>query len=302
MTPIPVNLRFDPQRQEEYVSSIELMHEYPGHMGEIDRIREDSCLFSNYSQNAEIFVFGKPYNWKDNANLHLLLPTLEKSEVKTVYIPDCSDFTANISDVSEFQKEFDIGGIMFKTGCNTDGLVIPKGSAVIFRTADCPTIVLHDIENDLLLGTHAGLESLIDKKKLTTGAPFRSNDSVVDEIVRFIPSSSTNHYEIFVVGGISSSNFVYNINDPVYGETNRKIFYYLNNNFGRDAVPRNTAKGNISLFGIIRCQFERYGFDPDKVVSDGLNTFSDPMLWSHYEECLHSNKGIERNCVLIIHK
>lgn len=287
----------------EYTSNEALIKEYQGHLHEVDMAEGRSAVFSRFSQHAKVFVFGKPTDWREGSNLSKLVPLLVSEGIKKVFVPDCSKFTAELCSPSDFQKELDVGGIKFFHGVETEGLMIPQKSAVIFRTADCPTVVLHDIENDLLIGTHSGFESLIDKKRLTTGIPFRDHESVIDEIVKFIPPSSTNHYEIFIFAGISSRYFIYDIKDPVYKETNRKIFSHLIQKYGLDAVPRSTAKGNISLLGIIRCQFERYGFDPQKIVPDGLDTFSDSRLWSHRESSKYMMNSIDgRNCVLVIHK
>lgn len=287
--------------EEQYEANMDFIHEYQGHFAEMDEAEKKSPVHSLHCQKVKTFIFGKPLDWKDNANLYYLIPILKENGINNVFLQDTSDFNATIVQSSDFVSHFEVEGINFFRGVKADGMIIPSQSAAIFRSADCPTIIFHDIENDLLIGAHAGLESLIDKKKLATGAPFRDHESVVDEIVRFIPLSTTNHYEIFILAGISSRNFIYDISNPIYKDINLKIFSYLLKKYGLDAVPRSTAKGNISLLGITKCQFGRYGFDSDKVISDGLDTFSDSRLWSHFEENLHGNNGLERNCVLIIH-
>lgn len=268
----------------------------------IEEQNEVPPVYSRYSQNAKVLVFGKPKDWKINENLLFLIPILKENDIEMVFLQDTSDFNASIASSSDFVDLFEVEGMKFFYGIKADGMIIPKKSAAIFHSADCPTIVLHDIKNDLIVGAHAGLESLIDKKRLTTGVHFRDHESVIDEIVRLTLPYSINHYEIFVFAGISSQNFIYDIRDPVYKKINLEIFSYLIKKYGLDAVPRSTANGNISLLGIIKSQFQRYGFDPNKIVSDDLDTFSNDYLWSHREEYLHGNQGWERNCVLVIHK
>lgn len=285
----------------EYTSNEALIKEYQGHLHEVDMAEGRSAVFSHFSQHAKIFVFGKPTDWREDSNLSKLVSLLVSEGIKKVFVPDCSKFTAELCSPSDFQKELDVGGIKFFHGVETEGLMIPQKSAVIFRTADCPTIVLHDMENDLLLAAHAGLGSIIDVNGINVGMSLRSYESVVDDIVRCTPVSP--HYEIFVLAGISSTNFIYDEKNEKYGEKNKKILSYSIEKYGLNAVPRGRAKGNISLLGIIKCQFERYGFDPQKIVPDGLDTFSDSRLWSHHEASKYMMNSVDgRNCVLVIHK
>jgi copper oxidase (laccase) domain-containing protein len=253
------------------------------------------------SGNAEFFIFGNSKNWKDDFKNHPeLISILKERKIKDVYIPHTSTFCGTLSNSNNFSLKSTVNGIRVMNGLYTEGLVVPKGSAVVLYSADCPTIIYHDLKNGLLIVAHAGLGSLIDKQKIIIDVASRPNESVIDELMSLAKEKETNNYEIFVLCGIGESSFKYDINDPVYGDTNKKIFAYLNNHYGTQAVPFGSKKGNISLLGIIEGQLDSYGINTIKIQNDGIDTYSDPRFWSHFRNVQIGQKGLERNAILIV--
>lgn len=287
-----------PEQQANYIASIEEMHEYPS-VGVFSKNKElEPSLRPFCSQKAKIFVFGKPNDWRDKANYEKLIPLLLKEGVEKVYVPSASAFTGELSDPSDFHEELDIGGIKFLNGCKTEGLVIPLNSAIILRTADCPTIVYHDIQNDILIVAHAGLGSVVDLKRILTGVSPRHDESVVDNMIRY--TEDTEDREVHIVCGISYENFIYSLSDPTYKENNLKILSALlkyNN-----AIPLGIDHGGISIHGIIMDQFISHGITIDEINLDYVDTFSNPALWSHRQMVVNEEKDYGRNAVLVIHK
>ncbi len=256
---------------------------------------------SIHSARAEVFTFGKPINWRINFTNHSeLISILEERNINSVYVPDASKLNGILCEPNDFKENYYIKGIKIMSGCEAEGMVIPRGSAVSMYSADCPTIIYHDIANDILIAAHAGLASLIDRQKIIINVASRPNESVIDEMMRY--TKETNHYEIFVVCGIGSQSYIYDIRDPVHGETNRKIFCYLYSLYGEDAIPRGVKMGNISLRGIIRSQFERFGINVSNIHFDNIDTYSDPNFWSHHRSFSLGKKEYGQNCTLVIHK
>ena len=285
-------------KAESYEISQEFMHEYQGNFPppEVEPVIKLS------SEKTCISVFGNAKNWRADFRSHVeLLPILREKNVKSVFIPNISTFTGMLSYHQSYQPEGEIEGIEIFSGIKSEGLAIPFGSAGFFCTADCPTIVYHDIEKDIVIGAHAGLGSVIDRNKIITGKPYRSDESIVDQIMWYKEKKGSDHYEIFVICGINQHSFVYSIKDLNYGVANYKLLNYLLKNYGDEAVPRGLKGGNISLYGIIRRQLINYGIDEDKIKTDDLDTFSNLNLWSHYRASKNGQNGCGRNGILVIH-
>jgi len=282
--------------QERYIASIEEIHEYPHTSGE--NIIPEVQLFS---KNLEIFVFGKTFNYKlDIKDNQFLINFLRQKMIKNLFVPDCSSFTGLLCEGIDFPYEHHPGDLKIITGAKTEGIVVPVGGAILFKTADCYTVTYHDIKNDKVITVHAGLKSIIDKQKIITGVESRPHESVVDDMARYM--KETDHYEIFLNGGIGFQSFIYNTNDPVYGETNKKILSYLIDKYGKGAVPLGIKHGGISMKYIIRQQFISYGIDPELIRDDGIDTYSDPKFFSHYRAKEMGWNDGGRNGILVIHK
>ncbi|MFZ2072195.1 MAG: laccase domain-containing protein [Minisyncoccia bacterium] len=253
------------------------------------------------SENAEIFLFGRPKNWKDDFRNHQeIFPILKEKGITNIYLPDPTDFNGLLCKPADFKKEDKFNNINLFEECKAEGIVIPKNSGMFICTADCPTIVFHDIENDMLIAAHAGFGSVVDKTKITTDKPSRNHEGVVEEIMKKIKNTSM--YEIHILCGISYNNFRYDINHFMHGETNKKIFDYLLKEYGDNAVPRGMEHGGISVPGIIKEQFICYGVDLDKITSDGIDTYADKDWWSHHRSINLEGKKCGRNGILILHK
>ncbi|NVN96806.1 laccase domain-containing protein [Candidatus Nomurabacteria bacterium] len=289
------------EQQKRYVESIDSMHEYPPAKTAIAVDTPDIYLKHTVLQKADIFLLGKPQDWKHEHRSNVeLLKLLKENQMEKLFVPRASTFNGIISDPNDFKDEFHTHGMKIMTGCNTDGLEIPSGSAALIYTADCPTIIYHEIENDILIVAHAGLASVVDIPYITTGEPSRSHEGVVDEIM--LQTRSTEDYEIFVLCGISHESFIYDPHHPIYGEKNQKILQYLIKEYGQDSVPLGFEHGGISISGIIKQQFLDYGLNAEKIHSDKINTYTNCYFWSHSR---YSHQGIPncgRNGVLVLHK
>jgi copper oxidase (laccase) domain-containing protein len=290
------------EKQKEVEAIYDFMHEYQGNFPPMEDENEIGIMKHLSGKTAEIIVLGKPYNWKDPENYFYLRPILIKRNIKTIYIPKTSTFTGIIEDPLSFTRESKIGEIKIMDGCITDGIVIPKNSGVLMLSADCPTIVYHDLDNDLLIAVHAGLRSIVDKQKILNDNPSRAHESVVDDLVSYIYKNSAN-YKIFVICGIHSSSFCYKISNLEFGNNNKKILDYLIKKYGEEAVPLGVNHGGISLYDIIKEQFIRHGINPTNIIYDGINTYTDQRFWSHSEAFFSKEeKDCGRNGILVLHK
>ena len=264
------------QKQLEYIANIEFIHEYPGHLS-LDEILPDIN-----SNDLRVFVLGKPKNWKDDIKNHgEILGLLGKEGISKLYLPNISGFTGVVCEDYQFDYFSKIGNLDIYNHLKTEGLIIPKQSAALFCTADCPTVVYYDYTRDTMIAFHAGLGSLVDLPMILTDQRSRFEESVIDDMVGLIEEPE--NYEIYIIGCISHNSFIYDLNDQKYGEGNKKILDHLVHNFGGDTVPFGSNHCGISLPNIIKRQFLDHGFDTNRIHVDDIDTHTDPRFWSHSE-------------------
>jgi copper oxidase (laccase) domain-containing protein len=283
-------------------SDVDYIKEYQGHLPNCEHV--NPVTFS--SGDADIYMFGKPKNWKDDFYFHTqVISLLMQNKIEKIYFPDISSFTGEICEHDEFTystKVEKFGLEIFKNK-KVEGLVVPNGSAIFLCTADCPVIIYHDLTNDVLIVAHAGLSSVIDKQKVLTSRRSRFNESVVESIIDYLDENieETDDYEIFIVCGISYESFIYSPYDEVHGENNKKILEFIVDKYGIDAVPLGVDHGGISIQNIIKHQFIGWGFDENKIHIDEVDTCTDPRWHSHAE--FVQKGGVDgRNGFLVIHK
>lgn len=289
---------FDKEKALEYEANLDLMHEYQGHLPCYDHV--EPMVWA--SKNVQILIYGKPRNWKEDFHDHTnIFISLHDQGIQKLYYPKVSGFTGTICLDNDFTESFMLEkfGLQVFRHYETDGMVIPKNSAGFMCTADCPVIIFHDLASDKLIMAHAGLASLIDKLRILTGHKSRHSEGVIDDLMFY--ADDLEHYEIFVLCGISASSFTYSTNDLVHGKNNEKMLDYLIKRYGQEAVPYGKEHGGISLKAIILGDFSNFGVSPEKIYFDGIDTYSDPRFWSHAE--FTKKGGIDgRNGILVIHR
>ena len=285
-------------------SDVDYIKEYQGHLPLCDRVNP---VFTSY-RNANIYMFGKPVNWKDDFYFHTqIIELLMKKKINKIFFPNISSFTGEICEEDDFSQSTKIEKFGFEIFQNkkTEGLVVPKNAAVFLCTADCPVIVYQDYENDVLIVAHAGLNSVIDRQDVLFSRRSRFNGSVVENIIDYLDENieETDNYEISIIGGISHESFIYSPDNPVYGSENKKILEFLTGKYGDGVVPLGIDHGGISIPNTIKQQFVRWGINPNKINMDGIDTYTDPRFWSHTEFVKNGGVGLDgRNGILVIHK
>ncbi|MCX6757440.1 MAG: hypothetical protein NTZ44_00955 [Candidatus Nomurabacteria bacterium] len=265
---------------------------------------------SLHSANTSIYVFGSQKNWLNSFwNLTDIHRMLNKEKITICYLPSTSDFLGTLSDPEAFEDAGFRNGLSLWT-LPTEGLLLPKGTAVLFRSADCPTLVCRDLEKGEVFTCHAGLNSVIDKKKILTGKTDESSPRIHDGVVGSLLDLSLysiEDIEISLHCGIRHSSFIYDIHDEVHGKNNEIILDHLINKYGEASVPMGKKHGGISIKNIISAQFEAFGIHSE-IVYDDIDTATDKdedgeySYWSHYRYYHEDEIASGRNGVLIIHK
>ncbi len=261
----------------------------------------NSSVIQFHSKEIGIFVFGRPKNWKCSFKKHPeLIKILHEKNIKKVYLPDVSNFTGQLALEKDFHNDGEIEGIEIMNGSKAEGLILSPSSAVFLTTADGYTITCHNPIDKALIVFHAGLRSVVDRMSIIRGVSSRPNESIVDDLMKHITNPS--QYDIFINCGVSSTFFCYDLRNPSYEETNKKILTYLLDNY-EEAVPHGLKHGGISIKNILIEQFLRYGFDRNKIHDDdGIDTGMDDRFWSHSRFFLLGQKECGRNGILVMHK
>jgi len=291
------------QKELDSIENHELISEYQGHLPCFDRV--EPVIYS--SENADVYMFGKPKNWKDDFYNHTqVIELLMKNNISKIYFPNISSFTGEICDEDDFNQSFKIPkyGLEVFYHKKTEGLVIPKNSAAFLCTADCPVIICKDKVDDLLIVAHAGLGSVVDKTMILNGHRSRFYKSVVDSIIDYLDENDneTCDCEIIIAGGISHKSFIYSPQDPVFGESNKKLLEFIIYNYGENTVPLGIDHGAISIQNIIKQQLNGWGVNFRDIRVDGIDTFTDSRFWSHTEFVQKRCSVDGRNGVMVIHK
>ncbi|MFA6251519.1 MAG: hypothetical protein WC603_02755 [Candidatus Paceibacterota bacterium] len=239
---------------------------------------------------------------KDLRNHPELLSILRNNDVSTLYWPDCSGFTAELSQPSDFQEFMSIGNMKIMKGPQTDGLAIEKNSAVMFETTECsPIVIYHDKRNDLLITAKAGFNSVIDKLQIFHGQKFREHWSVIDNIAKLADAHESYDYEIFIVGGLEPDSFRYDIEEPGSETANKMVLSFLQNNYAENAVPLGEKHGGVSVPSIIGEQFILHGFKSKRISYQKMQTSPSLCWWDHCYDAT-GGKTCARKVILIIYK
>jgi copper oxidase (laccase) domain-containing protein len=257
-----------------------------------------------HSKNVSIYVQGRPVNWRDSASSYpILAEDLKIMGINKLYVPDSSCFTGKLDNPNEFTFKKEINGISFFNEKETEGIIVPKQSALLLTTGDCPSIIMHDSEQNIIAGAHSGLASVVDKQRLITGKKSRETEGVIHDICQKF--SGLNDLDVMILCGISYQNFTYSIDDPENGEVNKKLLKGLINEYGLCAVPKGLKHGGINIPYLIKIILYENGMDNlDKIVEDGIDTYTNLNYWSHrrFKSQNDPNAINGRNGILITHK
>ncbi len=271
-----------------------------------------------FSNSVHISIFGKPHNWSlkdinspDSIQFQAHLAHIaQQCDVRDIYAPNSSTFNALLCDPRELYLHIALTpekDIMLHRGAFADGVVIPKGAAMFIASADCPTLIVHDKETDVLIAAHAGLGCLVDRSAMIHNKPERHHQSIIDVIMRYV-SGFEKKIDVQVVGGIKPKHFVYSTNHPVYGEANRLLLEGISDKYGPDIIQGGMETGCISLTALIESQFNKYDASRFNIKHDGVDTYGninetgEPKWWSHVRYAEGKQEVDGRNGVFIVHK
>jgi hypothetical protein len=260
--------------------------------------------YKTYSltDSLKLHVFGKPNNWGMHSaeswiNLRMLA---EEMNITKIVSPFPEEFNTRIcrpEELIQYTPDARPSSVkIFRTprGKPGEGAVIMPGTSFWTTSADCPMILIYDEETKQAAASHSGRDSLITYDN--NQSKIRPNDSVIEGIIKTFPESRHAYLKVFFVCRIEPEHFANPINDKKHGERNKKIIDTVVTKWGTECIIGDLNEGHISLPILIRKQCEYYGIPKDHITDGGLDTFSDPHLWSHRD----GNK--ERNGIFVVHR
>lgn len=275
-------------------------------------------LFTLFENKINIYLFGKPLNWslkeiqqQKDPSVSVTTKTiyLYSGKTKKVFAPIPIKFNAKIAKERDFSQKISLSQ-KFKIlrGTYADGVALKrKGDSFFISSADCPTIIA--VGKKTMVCAHAGRESLIDRQRVITKTiGSRKNNSVVDGIIEnfYQQEERTKMIKVFVTCGIGNFDFLHPWDHPIFGKYNKKLTFYIIENFGRECIGGSYIKeGRIDLQMIIKNQFVKKGVLACNIYCDAINTACDTNNYGEYvwHSCAREKNMKEkekRNGVLVV--
>ncbi len=201
-----------------------------------------------------------------------------------IYMPDISGATGRMGLRNKFKRSVMESRILNSE--KADGVTILEGESAVFAVGDCPVIVMYVPKKGFVVVAHAGRQSLLGD--FTKVPRHEMMGSVVSDMVRRFSFNELRFAEVFVVLSIAGIYFEHDPDhaDEKYRQVNMAMIESVSEVYG-DACFVNKAKGALSIFELVKAQCKKFGIDPKKVKSDGLDTFStklpdgSPAFWSN---------------------
>jgi len=190
-----------------------------------------------------------------------------------------------------------IGGVDLYFGAEADGVSnLPPHTAFWVASADCPTVVLTD--GDRVLPFHAGRDSVAPRYWIPEIlSADRGRASVVDTALGYF-NGSGKAVRAFVLCGIGHHSFIHSLDDPKWGDSNRRLVAEVTERWGERCIRESGQHPNevsLSMPDVIQQQLVRGGVPGRNVKHDGIDTRRDEEWWSQAD----GEDG--RNAVLIAH-
>ncbi len=252
-----------------------------------------------------IQCFGRPNdfrikNWHEPHSFELPARQARAVSVKTLWIPQPTEFNAKIARPTEFlQRHRTDDGISVRFGVKADGVELSSAHHGLWISpADCPTLVVYDLSTNRLMAAHAGRDCLIDRHLILSGQVTRRPFSIVDTILQRLDPENPLLVKAFVCCGIGPNNFTHPWDHPEYGEDNRAVTNYLIKHYGQGVITGEVRNGCINMRALIRQQFVAGGYELANIEDDHSDTFTDRDQKNYrWWSCRRGDR--ERNGVLV---
>lgn len=222
-----------------------------------------------------------------------------------IYAPHPSTFTGKVCRKEVLVDEW-IPGVLYR-GTYADGTVLDRmGDAYGLASADCMTAVIRDAGSGMVVGAHAGRDSLIDRGRLE-GRPARRLESVLFSAAAMLANQrrrlDKRLLRSFLTCGIGPRDFAHEWDHFVHGAVNERMVQDILRTYGMSVVLPPRELGQISLHALARAHLQRVGLNESQIGSDATDTFADrdsygfPLWHSHRRD----GDG-KRNFVLVIRR
>lgn len=148
-----------------------------------------------------------------------------------------------------------------------DGMILNRpGSAMVYQTKDCPTLVVYNTNNHQVGVVHCG-------RPATT--PCDGENIITRLIWMMAQGNSIDHYRFYITGGIAGKHFTHN-QTPERRRLAQPFLY----EYGPDTFDSVEELG-LDLPSAIRKVCIDQGANPAHIIHDGIDTFSHTGLASH---------------------
>jgi copper oxidase (laccase) domain-containing protein len=151
-----------------------------------------------------------------------------------------------------------------------DGIILDQAEdAVAMTSRDCPILVLYRRSGGPVAVLHCSRSSLTG---IDRGEPHRS---VIHEACALLGKEFGNAHDVCAIltMGIAAEHFP--------NEDHPKIIQGLERQYeGKGVIGGSKERPTIDLVALVKAQLEGYGISPNRVIHDGLDTYTNPDLAS----------------------
>ncbi len=185
-------------------------------------------------------------------------------DVHAAYRARCGRMTRNIVEVKKGDKSWMKSGHnwIFVTEDYADGIVSwSTGEALMIANADCPVLMIWDLETGLLAFLHCALQTLV---------PPDGSDGIVMTFFKKYWLTETMHASLAF--GINRCCYGFAKSVPPCTANSLVTAWPIGTAIGIDPANERYGKPSIDLFALMEAQLLTLGMKPDMIISNAKST------------------------------
>ena len=192
-----------------------------------------------------------------------------------------AEFGDTRSYVFDLEFRTSNGVPVYKNRNSIDAFTLPSGYSCLMRSADCPTLILFNEKNRIVVVAHCSRDSLICRQEVLCGVKKRRYSTVIHPSVNVFEKLGISDHEIkaHISCGIAGEYFKHKPDNEKYGRYNQDLSKFIADSYGSKCFHGHPQDGCVKLDEVIRAQLLMCGIT--NVTHDGLDTFSDQRLYSN---------------------
>jgi copper oxidase (laccase) domain-containing protein len=239
---------------------------------------------------------GRDNGWHGINGTEMLSRTFAEIGVKRLFVPHLGQVEIpRIVPTRDFVNDFEFDGVNVFDSVHADGttLTLP-GDAVLFKSADCPTIVIY-LRDGRVINLHGQFSLIEPFYGVLMNPNLKEVLGIIETAFLNVSVRERRRALVHATLGIGPTHYHFPPDHKVYGKNNGILIKHLEEKYGSLAFAPNTnpADGYVNLSGIIKAKCMKLGVRGDNISFSFMDTFGSRIWFSNRrEEC-------GRNAVLV---